>query len=302
MFGAAVEDFRSRVGLTPHPQAGDERRKSYASLDGLHARLLWTARTLDDPFVALRVASHFDLDLLGDLSQTLFASDSLGTALARLAMRTPRIHNTGVASLTVRRSHVDFDWDSTSPRAGPPFNELALGVLVRVLRELCGPDVTPNEVRFRYSPPSTLRRYHELFGPHVRFGATKTGVTFAAEDLDRPVQVPTRVNSGDLLEAGRATIEKLARGSLPSLDDVAQSLGQSKRSLAATLRDSGINYKDWRDQVLSTKAKRLLAIPDVAIHDVAVAVGYSETSGFTRAFRRWTGMTPERWRRERGQP
>jgi AraC-like DNA-binding protein len=84
----------------------------------------------------------------------------------------------------------------------------------------------------------------------------------------------------------------------PDVARAAKALGMSARSLQRKLEEEGTSFKAVVDE-----ARRALAITHLrderrSITDVAFLVGFSETSAFSRAFRRWTGKSPIDWRRE----
>ena len=70
----------------------------------------------------------------------------------------------------------------------------------------------------------------------------------------------------------------------------------SVRSFQRRLEDEGVNYSQLIDWVRLDRATRLLDAPGARVIDVALEVGYSDPAHFTRAFRRWTGVTPRQFR------
>jgi AraC-like DNA-binding protein len=65
-----------------------------------------------------------------------------------------------------------------------------------------------------------------------------------------------------------------------------------KRRLLA----EGTSFGELLDDARKARALVLLRSPKLTLHDVAEQVGYSDLSNFTRAFRRWTGVTPSKFR------
>lgn len=61
----------------------------------------------------------------------------------------------------------------------------------------------------------------------------------------------------------------------------------------------GTTYREVSEAVRGELAKGYLTDPSVSVTEVAFLLGYSEESAFNRAFRRWTGESPGRWRRRR---
>ena len=80
------------------------------------------------------------------------------------------------------------------------------------------------------------------------------------------------------------------------VDDVARSLGMSKRTLARRLSDEGLNFTEVLQQLRWNLAVRYLDDPKLHISKIAWLLGFNEVSAFTHAFKRWTGKTPSQMR------
>ncbi|QRM34680.1 AraC family transcriptional regulator [Microvirga sp. VF16] len=81
-----------------------------------------------------------------------------------------------------------------------------------------------------------------------------------------------------------------------SVDDMADLLAMSRRTLDRRLRSRGIKYKALASEIRFEVACRLLKDTELSLSQVAAALGYSEASAFTRAFRGWCGQAPSMWR------
>lgn len=81
-----------------------------------------------------------------------------------------------------------------------------------------------------------------------------------------------------------------------SIHKVAQAMHQSPRTLQRRLAERGMTWHALRDSTREHLAKQYLAAPSLALIEVALLLGYSEQSAFSRAFRRWTGETPHEYR------
>lgn len=83
----------------------------------------------------------------------------------------------------------------------------------------------------------------------------------------------------------------------PKIDWVAQKLDTSRRSLQRSLEAEGCSFSDVLDGLLKERAILLLRSTDRSVTDIALRLGYSDAAHFSRAFRRWTGTTPLRYRK-----
>ena len=82
-----------------------------------------------------------------------------------------------------------------------------------------------------------------------------------------------------------------------SLEVVAERLGMSARTLQRKLHASGTSHQELLDEMRRDLAVRYLREPGMAVCEVAYLLGFSESSAFHRAFKRWTGTTPSEFRR-----
>jgi AraC-like DNA-binding protein len=112
-----------------------------------------------------------------------------------------------------------------------------------------------------------------------------------------PSTDPRRV-AWDIERVKIAVAEELGRRA-PDIALVAERLRTSSRTLQRRLRGAGLSYAELVGGVRRRMAERLLQDPARKVADVARAVGYSDPSHFTRAFSRWTGVTPRSFRKER---
>ena len=82
-----------------------------------------------------------------------------------------------------------------------------------------------------------------------------------------------------------------------SASRVASLLGMHERTLNRRLRADGTNFRRVRDEVLYSASQQMLHTTSMRLAEVAMALGYAEPSAFIHAFTRWSGQTPDRWRR-----
>jgi AraC-like DNA-binding protein len=83
---------------------------------------------------------------------------------------------------------------------------------------------------------------------------------------------------------------------LPLVEDVAEALGVPRWTLQRRLADHGYTFSETVDLVRKTLAEHYVRRSFVPLLDVAEALGYSELSAFSRAFRRWFGVSPSAFR------
>lgn len=81
------------------------------------------------------------------------------------------------------------------------------------------------------------------------------------------------------------------------IEDVADMVGCSVRSLQRQLAREGFKYSDLVMRARFNLASKRLIVNDGTMIDIARDLGYADQSHFSRAFRRWAGMSPRQFRR-----
>lgn len=173
-------------------------------------------------------------------------------------------------------------------------------------------------VNFEYPRPEQADEYDALFfAPVIKFDATRTEVIFAADYLDLPIRqneasleeflksAPAQLlvnfkNTNSLTSRIRDVLKSHIGEEMPTLNDVASMLYLSPQTLRRRLASEGKSYQGVKDALRRDAAIHLLLQPRLTLEDVAQQVGFSETSTFHRAFKKWTGVTPGLYRQLHG--
>jgi AraC-like DNA-binding protein len=109
-----------------------------------------------------------------------------------------------------------------------------------------------------------------------------------------PVEPPA---DGFTVDVRRELASGLARGTT-DVENVARRLGVSARTLQRRLAFAGQSYQELLDTVRRETAEKCIASSVLPVSEVAYLVGYSEPAAFHRAFKRWTGVTPQAFREQ----
>lgn len=116
----------------------------------------------------------------------------------------------------------------------------------------------------------------------------------AYEQCERSLEA---LGQGDsVLDRARRLVLKKKEG-VRSLEELASELHLSARTLKRKLGTKGVTYTDLLDEQRREAALLLLRSHDISLDDVAERLGYSDVANFSRAFRRWTGLSPGAYRR-----
>jgi AraC-like DNA-binding protein len=85
----------------------------------------------------------------------------------------------------------------------------------------------------------------------------------------------------------------------PDIHLAAEITGLSVRTLQRRLNRWGLTYRELIDQLRFQAAMCLIVEDSIKLSDIARHVGYSDSAHFNRAFRRWMGVSPSRYRLQR---
>ncbi|WP_394850148.1 AraC family transcriptional regulator [Pendulispora brunnea] len=124
--------------------------------------------------------------------------------------------------------------------------------------------------------------------------ADPAALKLAREQLERALDA---LGTDGRIEARVRNLIPKKEGGFRSLEEIASELRFSPRTLKRKLAAQGVAYSSLLEEQQRDKALLLLRASDSSIEHVAEQLGYSDVANFTRAFRRWTGMTPAAYRR-----
>jgi len=99
-----------------------------------------------------------------------------------------------------------------------------------------------------------------------------------------------------LLQELQDVVLNLLPNGYPTLNEMSRRLGISSRTLQRRLAEAGLSYRGVIDQVRFRRACLGLSKGHVKVADLALELGYRDPSSFSRAFARWSGMAPGRYR------
>jgi AraC-like DNA-binding protein len=272
-------------------------------------------RLSGDPALALRVGAQAPIQTLGILGELAVHCPTLRACLteteAYLPLALPLCRFRLVEEGNLAR--FVFEPPFADPAAFRFTTELWLSFAVRIGRHFASRRDNPIEVSVRHQRPRYAEAYPEIFGCTVHFGAQRNEIVFPAALLDAPQTFVDdtlfrllKRRADDLLvqERARDLLHERVRhvlrhevdlGSVSPIH-IARRLGVSPRSLRRRLGDEGHSLSALTDEVRRELSLSELLNPEVPIKRIADRVGFSEVSAFHRAFKRWTGVTPARYR------
>jgi AraC-like DNA-binding protein len=210
--------------------------------------------------------------------------------------------------------HVEFR--HPAPERDEFFDEYTTGVFLARFRELSGAPLhltALHSVRERPEDPAWRAEIAAYLGCTPTWGARHGRMVFSREAWATPLlggdsrlRATLEAHATELYrewsaargfgERVRAVIAQSLRDGEPRIGDVAQRLGMTARTLQRRLQDEALGFTALVDEARLRLARRYLADESLSISEVSFALGYSEPSAFTRAFKRWAGCAPAEFR------
>lgn len=288
---------------------GDDGRIPLARQDAL-----WEAfcRAAQDPLIGLRLGDALQVGHLDMVGALLMSCETLGEALEALLDYYPIVGEGGEFTLHPTDDGERLVYEPHYRVRREERAEAVLAGLVRMTRWISGERVGPRMLQFVHAPRANEARYAELLGCPLQFGADAYALRFAAEDLQAPLIQANATMCRHLRDLADRLLERLGQKSLAvrvqqllrqqpgwGKERIAEQLQLSGRHLNRKLADEGTSFKLLRERELYRMAEQLLRVqPRMA--DVADALGFCDESAFTKAFRRWSGVTPGQFRQALG--
>jgi len=260
---------------------------------------------------ALLLGQRARLSHMGLLGRLLRHSPTLGAAIKTFAVY-QSLDSQGMAKFLLEKDDMatlgNIVYQTGTDHVDQIY-DIDVAATLSVIRELCGTRWRPERVLFSHAKPPDVRPYRRFFQVPCRFECERTALIFPAIMLERRLmdadpkqfrileaQAQARADSG-LVFRLRRTLGTLLLTKAASGDEVAQLLSMHHRTLNRRLRAEGTTFQQLLDEVRFEAACQLLDTAHIPITDIASSLGYSETSAFSRAFRRWSGTTPVERRR-----
>lgn len=295
--------FFRATDLTPE-QVGD----ADARVSAPQFCIAWAELTrAAGPQVALAMAEAAPVGAFGVVEYVCRSAPTLGVSL-RQWVRYLNLLDDAVEVQLIEEHDAAIRVTRESEAPAPASHELCFALLVRHARALTE---RPGFVRVEFTHDvEDGKPYEAFFGIPVRFGAEHTQLLLAKSALDLPLEsADPNLEAILTKQVEKAAAELDSREDLPFTDQVrrklriglkddlttieqmANELGMTSRTLQRRLKDDGTSFQDLRDEVRKELADHYLD-GDLSIAEISFLLGFSQPSAFFRAFKRWTGVTP----------
>jgi AraC-like DNA-binding protein len=264
--------------------------------------------------IGLLLAKAQNYAVLGPVGQLMASCETLGSALGTYVALQMTNSTAAAAYLHPVGDDYALGFGIYAPELpSSHIHDVAAAMACNIVHDLTGSAVRPQEVLLSRPVPSDPEVYHRYFRCPVRFNDGQTCLILSARDMAFRLPSANAKLRENLLAALQRQLAQRPQGfaarvkhalrplllsGSASHRQVAKHLNTHPRTMGRRLEAEGFTFEQLKDEVRLAVARELLARTDIAISDVAAALGYATPSAFVRAFRRWTGGSPSAWRKE----
>jgi AraC-like DNA-binding protein len=298
--------------ITPKQLENPASRISAAQMEALSA---WAMQELDDEALGA-FARRLPWGSYGMLARASLTSPDLHLALKRWCRHHALITDDVGLRLAVSGDTASITVDESARHAASPVREFSLVHLLRNVHGLAcwyvDSRIPLAVARFPFARPAHADAYRFMFGNSIEWDASRAELRFDARYLPLALRRDEKALRQMLQRALPLTVLQYRRDRLlvqqvrqalaahpaqtHNADAVAALLNMSARTLHRQLREEGASLQQLKDEVRGERARDLLWRTDRPVKQVAAAVGFRNEKSFTRAFRAWTGCTPQEFR------
>jgi AraC-like DNA-binding protein len=259
----------------------------------------------------LDFGARYQPERLGFIGYLAASAATLGDALAGFARYMPYHQQGTIIGLDpCFDDRVGFSYSIVDGRVQTCRQdaELSLAVMLNIVRSALGHDWCPDEVHFAHAqPPGGRRRHEAVFGARLWFDQGCNRLVFPKSTLATPMpkrdpvlhrlildqfrRMAPPAPARDIVALVKHHIGRLLEEGRSDLESVAHACDMAPWTLKRRLHDAGTTHQQLLTEVRRNLAVRCLLERRLSVTETAFALGYSEVSAFSRAFRQWTGLS-----------
>lgn len=270
--------------------------------------------------LGLVVAKNINQTTFHALGYSVLASPTLDACFSRLLRYFRIVTDAGDLHYGCENHICRFAFEPLSGVTEPAMEavDAMVAVVYRSCRILTARRFQALKVSFRRPPPDSaaMAVFEEVFGVPLEFSAGQTAIWMTEDCVHEPLpagnaelarhndailsQYLARFEQENLANRVHAVLVEQLPNGVPTQETVAVQLHMSARNLQRKLQADGQSYKSILDSTREQLARAYIADARYRISEVAYLLGFADTSSFTRAFRRWTGVAPRQFRQDAG--
>jgi len=301
-----------RAGL---PQAFIHQARALLNTEELFA--LWRAvgEVSTDPSIGLLLGTETKTERFHPIGLAALSSENFGSAIDQMA----RYKQLTCPEEILQEKNdeewsIQFRWLLADEVEPPVLIECCFAWVLSTARVGTGTRISPVRVEF-VQPRAHVKTIERHFGCPVVCGTPRNAIIFRATDANRPfvtrnaellgILAPQfdeelKEENGDenFIERVRIAIQQRLTGRRPTIEDIADALHISSRTLQRRLQDQGSSFQRVLEEARHQLARHYLNNSVLELNEAAYLLGYEDGNSFVRAFRTWEGVPPARWREQ----
>lgn len=300
-----------QAGFEPEEFNDPDHRVPFRKTSLLLERCVEASGTDQFGFLLGKLAEPSHLGLPGFLVRT---APTVKAALEAL-IENLDLHDQGAsASLDIgpEYSTLSYTVHEAGVAAIDQIADLAVVNIYKIMRVLCGEEWAATAVKLARREPEDIPTYTRYFRTPLFFNSAESAVTFPNtllndsvpggnvllfEHLEKEARVLHGIQHREPADMLPAVLRRGLLTGRFSSHEIADELGIQERTLQRRLRAADTSFRQELDLARTTFAEQLLAGTTLPISDIASTLGYADSSGFIRAFERWSGISPSMWRK-----
>jgi AraC-like DNA-binding protein len=308
--GVSAAAVVGRAGL---PQIYSQQSRALLNTKELFA--LWRAigEVSADPAIGLRLGTEMKAERFHPIGLAALSAEDFGTAMDQMARyKQLACPEEIVQELDRKEWRIQFRWLLADEIEPPVLIECAFAWVLSTARVGTGTRLSPLCVQF-VQPRAHAKAIERHFGCPVVCRAKRNAIVFRAGDAKRQFvtrnadllsllapqfeqELKERKGDEDFVEQVRVAIQHQLTGRRPSMEDIADALHVSTRTLQRRLQDAGSSFQRALEKARHQLARHYLNNSVLELNEAAYLLGYEDANSFVRAFRTWEGTPPARWR------
>ncbi|SNR92253.1 AraC-like transcriptional regulator QhpR [Pseudomonas segetis] len=274
-----------------------------------------SAQRSNDALFGLHYGLHQGISVFGPLIYLIRNARNVGDALRDLGNYFHLHMGAAEVRIEVQGNHVllCYHTEEQNLLGLPQAAELAISVGAQLMRTLLGTRWRPQGVLLQHAALANLNSYRRAWDVTPQFNSPYNAWLFDAKLLETPLSsadeelhkvLQKHLDSLDELQVNElpSYVQQLLRNFLPNgrvtIEQVADYMMLSSRTLQRYLAEEQTSFQDLLDQTRQSLATRYLRDSSISLTQLAELLGYSELSAFSRAFQRWTGISPRQWKKQ----
>ena len=310
--GLSAATVLRRAGL---PQAYIAEPRILLKTEELFA--LWRAigEVSANPAIGLQLGTETKIERFHPVGLAALSTENFGAGISQMARYKQLTCPEEILQQTADDEwSVQFRWLLANESEPPVLIECCFAWVLSIGRLGTGTRLEPLRVEFVQSR-AHLKILALHFGCPVVCGATRNAIVFRAADAQRPFvtrnaellgmlapqfekELKQENSDENFIERVRLAIQQQLTGRRPTIDDIADALHISIRTLQRRLQDEGFSFQRVLEEARHQLARHYLNNSVLELNEAAYLLGYEDSNSFVRAFRTWEGVPPGRWREE----